>query len=175
MLMGRHDESRTLCASVLQTPIPRARNLCGFGALVAGDLGAAERLLDEDWREDPRARFGPFTFAASATHLAWIRDQAGRHEDALALLADSERTTRTLLDAGNEHWALAYNLAAIAVIRDDRDAALDWLDEAYVRGFRNYRLLELDPVLRSLAAEPRFDALARSMRRDFDALARELG
>ncbi len=173
-LMERHVQRANLCEQVLQAPIQRARNLCGFGALVAGDLETAESLLQEDWRQDPRARFGPFTFAPSATHLAWIKAKSNRKEEALALLAESERLTKNQLDRNNNHWALPYNLAAIAAVRNDTEASLYWLETAYDRGLRDYRLLELDPVFRSLDSEPRFAALLRMIKRDFAGLRREL-
>lgn len=170
--MGRHEQATALCARLLAVSLPRSRNLCAFGALVAGDSSTAERLYAEDWRQDPRARFGPFTFAPSATHLAWIRRQSGNEDEVTSLLAESERVTTDLLERGNEHWSILYNLAAIAALRGRTDAVFDRLDQAYAKGLRDYRLLEIDPIWRPLLEEPRFEALHASMKRDFDSLAR---
>ena len=51
-------------------------------------------------------------------------------------------------------------------MRVHTEPALEFLDNAYEKGFRDYRLLQLDPVLDALRAEPGFIALARSINRD---------
>ena len=61
----------------------------------SGRESEAREILEADWRSDPRARTGPFTFAASATHLAML------DENPEPLLAGSEAITLSKISDGN--------------------------------------------------------------------------
>ncbi len=150
LYLGEEANAQALCDEALYMKLPRSRNLCGFVALSTGNAAAARELLAEDWRDDPRARTGPFTFAASATHLALLV------EDPAGLLADSEAMTLSAIADGNDHWSLRYNLAAIAAIRGDTDTAFEWLDEASAEGFHDVLLLEIDPAMDPLRDSARY-------------------
>lgn len=169
-LMERHDDAESLCDLALSMHLPRARNLCGFSALVAGRENAAASLLREDWENDPRAQWGPFTFAASATHLALLEESSV----ATALLDASETVTQAAIEDGNDHWALRYNMAAIAAQRDDSELAREWFSKAYREGFRDYRLLHVDPALEPVRANPWFVEFNASLQRELIAVGAEL-
>jgi hypothetical protein len=49
-------------------------------------------------------------------------------------------------------------------VRGDRDDAFQWLDRALENGETQPSLMRSDPSLRSLQADPRFDALLRKMK-----------
>ena len=100
-LAGEHEEALMMCSEALAREVPRARNLCGFSALLAGEMGLAEYLLSEDWQQDPRAQWGPFAFAASATHLALLRQASGDWAAADGLLNQSEAVTLAARAAGS--------------------------------------------------------------------------
>jgi TolB-like protein/Flp pilus assembly protein TadD len=174
-LAGEHEEALMLCTEALAREVPRARNLCGFTALLAGENGLAEYLLSEDWQENPRAQWGPFTFAPSATHLALLRQAGGDWAAARELLDQSEAVTRAARAAGNDHWALSYNLAAVAALRGDAESATGWLDVAYRSGFRDHRLLNLDPALDVVRFTPAYLDLQRRIGNDIVHAARQLG
>ncbi len=173
-LMSRADEAEALCGESLALNLPRARNLCGFGALVAGRDVAAAALIESDWTQDPRARWGPFTFAPSATHLAVVRQRQGRHNEAAALLVESRAITQRELDRGNDHWALPYNLACVAALEGEPSAALSWLDESYRNGFRDHRLLAVDPALDGIRKQAEFGNFERRVRENLVAHAAAL-
>jgi hypothetical protein len=64
------------------------------------------------------------------------------------------------------------------VLRRDHPAAIEWLGRAYDAGYRFYGLLERDPILVRLDAEPKFREILEQMRRDAEAQrtrARERG
>ena len=155
--------------------MPRASKLCGFSALLAGEMGLAEYLLSEDWQEDPRAQWGPFAFAASATHLALLRQASGDWAAADELLNQSEAVTLAARAAGNDHWALSYNLAAVAALRGDAARAAEWLDTAYRNGFRDHRLLSLDPALDLVRFTPAYLDLQGRIGYDMAQAAQQLG
>ena len=173
-LMGRHDEAVELCDSVLTRDLPRAYNLCGFSALVAGDTAKAEQLLQADWERDPRAQWGPFTFAASATHLAVVARSAGRVEEARSRLDESAAVTQAAMAGGNDHWALRYNMAAIAAQRREDTLVYDWLKKAEDEGFRDYRLLEIDPAFEHLRQDLRHRTYVERLRADLSRIGRSV-
>jgi len=142
-LMGNFERAEALCRQALAMDLPRARNLCGFAALVAGRDSEAYLLLSEDWRQEQRAQWGPFTFAASGTHLALLADDEVQAEK---YLGESEQVTLSAIADGNDYWSLRYNMAAIASLRREGEIAFEWLDQAITEGFRDVRLLEIDPA-----------------------------
>ncbi len=171
LMLYLDDESRAaeLCEQALAMDLPRSRNLCGFVALVSGSESDARELLAADWQDDPRARTGPFTFAASATHLAMLEGEAE------PLLADSEAITLSVIADGNDHWSLRYNLAAVASLRGETDTAFEWLQEAYAEGFRDVRLLELDPAFGAVRTARQYGPFLARLNADLHAAATELG
>jgi TolB-like protein len=174
-LAGEHEEALMMCSEALAREVPRARNLCGFSALLAGETGLAVYLLSEDWQEDPKAQWGPFAFAPSATHLALLRQADGDWAAADELLNQSEAVTLAARAAGNDHWALSYNLAAVAALRGDAARAAEWLDTAYRNGFRDHRLLNLDPALDLVRFTPAYLDLQSRIGNDMAQAAQQLG
>lgn len=158
-----------LCGQALAMDLPRSQNLCGFVALASGRESDARELLTADWNDDPRARTGPFTFAASATHLAMLS------EDPQSLLADSETITLATIADGNDHWSLRYNLAAVAALRGEANTAFEWLDEAYNEGFRDARLLDIDPAFNAVRSVLQYGTFVSRLDADLDRMAEELG
>ena len=57
-------------------------------------------------------------------------------------------------------------LAAISAIEGHTTEALDWLDKGYRAGWKDARLLDLDPFFASVRREPAYLSLAASMRQD---------
>lgn len=81
-------------------------------------------------------------------------------------------------DGGDEAPRWRVELDAIAALRHDEAAALDWLSRAYDAGARDYGVFERDPAFAALRDHRRFLALLDAMRRDVGAqrqAAREKG
>ncbi len=172
LLTGEEGEALELCDQAIDLGLPRSKNLCGFVALVSGREADARRLLTEDWNDDPRIQTGPFTTSASATHLANLTtDPRNRGE----LLSASEQIVMSAIAAGNDHWALRYNLAAIAALRGERATSMEWLHEAFDEGFRDVMLLELDPAFMLLREIPDFEALVNKLETEVRTAALSLG
>ena len=86
-----------------------ALTACGQGAVLAGDLDAADRLLAEA-ETVARAAAGPFTLATVLNLRATVTQLAGDDTATLALLAES---TEQSVGAGIG-WTLVYSLPALA-------------------------------------------------------------
>jgi hypothetical protein len=109
---------------------------------------------------------------------AFVLARRGESAKAAAQVAEAERVARERIDTGTQTPALRIELAAAAVLRKDRGAALEWLERAHQGGYREYAQIERDPILAELRSEPRYRAVVEAMRRDVDAQrarARERG
>jgi TolB-like protein len=100
---------------------------------------------------------------------AYALHRRGDSAKAGAQVAEAERVARERVEAGNQSPGLRIELAAAAVLRNDRSAALDWLARAVDGGYREYAQIERDPILAGLRSEPRYRALLDRMRQDVDA------
>ena len=100
---------------------------------------------------------------------AYVLARRGESAKAAAQVAEAEKVARDRIAAGNQGPGLKIELAAAAVLRKDRQAALDWLGRAVEGGYREYAQIELDPILAELRSEPRYRQAIDRMRRDVDA------
>jgi tetratricopeptide (TPR) repeat protein len=100
---------------------------------------------------------------------AYALQKRGESDRAKTLTAEAERYARERIAAGDDSPVQRIELAAVAALRGDADAAMDWLDRAFDAGYRDYGFLERDPILRPLASHPRFVSVLDRMRRDVEA------
>lgn len=77
---------------------------------------------------------------------------AGRH-------AQSKRMLDELIAARSRSYISAFDIATICAAQDDRRGALDWLEIAFEERAQPICALGVDPALRHLHAEPRFQSL----------------
>ena len=139
---------------------------------LAGNAARARPLLEADLARQGSPRWwGPFTYLSSATALAAVlaydRDTRGADTSTTitVLLDEGEGHAREQLARGNDHWAVHYNLAAVASVRASlargvpsaATAAKAHLAEAYshltrarTAGFRDHLLLAADPAMAAL-------------------------
>ena len=103
---------------------------------------------------------------AETVRLRYAHALARRGESAKAsaLVAEAERVARERIDAGDQTPALGIELAAAAVLRKDRSAALDWLARAVEGGYPEYAQIERDPILAEIRSEPRYRELLDRMK-----------
>jgi TolB-like protein len=111
---------------------------------------------------------GPTARLRYASLLA-RRGEAGR---AAPLIAEAERIAREKIDGGNDDSMLRIEMAGAAALRQDADAALDWLARAYDAGYRDYGFIERDPLFAELGSNSRFRELLDRTRKDVDAQRR---
>jgi eukaryotic-like serine/threonine-protein kinase len=110
--------------------------------------------------------------------VAYFAARGGDAARAAELLAGAERIARQRLEAGDESALPPLEIAGVAAVRGERDAALEWLSRAFDAGHRDYHVLERNPIFAPVSADPRFTALVARMRADVaaqQARARERG
>lgn len=95
--------------------------------------------------------------------------QKGDRAQAAALLVEVERAARERIDRGDWTPALRIELASAAALRGDHAGAIEWLGRAYDAGYRDYGLLEPDPILAALNPDATFREILDRMRRDVEA------
>lgn len=58
----------------------------------------------------------------------------------------------------------AFQIAGVFAWRSDKEKALEWLERAYKQRYGGLSDIKIDPLLRSLHADPRYNALLRKMK-----------
>ena len=124
----------------------------------------------ERWVEPllERSAAGRGCFATShRLKYAYLLRKRGETAKAAALVAEADRVARALAEQQPDTTELRVELAAVAAMRQDTTAALDWLQRAHDGGYRDYAFLERNPILVQLMGQdPRFIAFIDRMRRD---------
>jgi TolB-like protein len=100
---------------------------------------------------------------------AYALHNRGESARSKVLAADAERYARERIAAGDETPDQRVELAAVAALRGDADAAVAWLERAFDAGYRNYGFLERDPIFRPLGRDARFVRVLDRIRRDVEA------
>jgi TolB-like protein/Flp pilus assembly protein TadD len=127
----------------------------GMLAMIRGDLGSARELLTAAISEEDNPAWGGdeimiLTLASLAVELSGDREEA---ED---LLADAERLIRRARLNGVDDPNIYYAEGVVLTMREEHDAALEKLQQAYERGFREHWVLEVDGRLDPLRDRPEF-------------------
>jgi len=139
-------------------PDPLKRNFnfqLGLIALVQEDYPAARELLTSAISaEDDPAWSGDEIMIVTMASLA--SDRIGQAEEAAALLDDAERKIRRARLNGVDDPGIYYSEAVVLVMRNEAGLALEKLQEAYQRGFRESWVLEVDGRLDALRDRPEF-------------------
>jgi tetratricopeptide (TPR) repeat protein len=84
-----------------------------------------------------------------------------------ALVAEADRVARMRIDRDRTP-ALRVELAAVAALRGDSAGAIEWLQRAHDAGFRDYGLLERDPILAKIQPASKLRELLDRMKKDVD-------
>ncbi|MGA2624946.1 MAG: protein kinase [Bacteroidota bacterium] len=80
-----------------------------------------------------------------------------------------EELSSDLLDTCRRDCTFSHHLAGIFALLGERNEALNWLENAYDRGFINYPLLsERDPLLANIRGEERFKKLMERVKYEWE-------
>jgi len=138
-------------------------SFAGLALLLLGANDEARPIVEGRARETPDVLVWPPFDRTWRTCYAFLLYDAGERDRAALLLEESLRSSLERLDEGSDRAGRALEMAAIQALRGSDEAALEWLERAYARGYRAHRFLELDPMFASLREAPRFQALLRRM------------
>ena len=137
----------------------------GMIRLAAGDIDSAAALIERAISDDSDPALNDaqimFTTISSALQAA-----VGNAELAEQRLSSAERAVRRARINGMDDANINYTESSIHALRGNAQAALEKLQIAYDRGFRQVWLLDLDARMDSLRQEPQFVALKEQIELD---------
>ena len=137
----------------------------GMISLVAGDRDEARILIEQSISDDlDQAWNGNQVFFVTMSSA--LQSDAGNAEIAEQRLASAERAVRRARINGVDDADIYYTESSIHALRGETVAALESLQTAYDRGFREAWMLELDVRLESLHQEPQFVAIKQQIESD---------
>ena len=145
----------------------------GMISLVGGDRQSAREFIElaiseeQDQAWDGEQVF--FTTLSSA-----LQRDAGNTELAEQRLENAERAVRRARINGLDSAGIYYTESSIHALKGESQAALDSLQTAYERGFRDMWMLDLDLRFESLHQEPQFIAIRQQIERDVEQARSEV-
>jgi predicted Zn-dependent protease len=129
--------------------------------LQAGGCELARGRFERAYRSAPLADGTVASVPVLLGHCLW---QTGERERAAALFEEFARHAEQEIATGNRHPALFYSLAAVHAVREERAEAVQRLSQAIAEGFRDTWMLDHDPLLEPLRADPAFQQVAAGLR-----------
>ncbi len=153
LYQGKYDDAmRELDrAASVEPNNPLLRSIRALVMFYRGEVEQAAALLREVLSANPNLH-GVRPFLASCL------SKQGQHEAARAELnEDVQRTAAVDPD-------IAYSVAAVHALEDDREAAFEWLRRSVALGNENRYLFEHDPNLAGLRSDPKWVELMGRMR-----------
>jgi TolB-like protein/Flp pilus assembly protein TadD len=181
MVLHRFEEAETLVRDLMSEygdslPDAMRRNFnfqLGMIAFAREDFPRAYSLFSEAiGDEDQRAYSGEEVWGFTMASL--VSEIVGKHEEAESRLADAERKVQRARVNGVDNPDIYYTEAVILAMRDQSERALEKLDQAYQRGFRELWTLDIDARLDSLREQPGFIALKNRISDDVNSALTEV-
>jgi len=137
----------------------------GMISLVAGDAEAARSHFESAMLDDSDQAWNGEQ-VMFATMLSALLSETGNAELAEQRLEKAERSVRRARINGVDDANIYYTESSIHALRGESGAALESLQTAYERGFREAWLLEIDMRLESLHSEPQFVEIKQKIEKD---------
>ncbi|MEP6571083.1 MAG: protein kinase [Gemmatimonadota bacterium] len=125
----------------------------------------AEALIAPLATKDPEAA-GQYFTASLRSLYALTLHRRGDDKLATELWRQSTDAAQRSVTRGDEGPGAPMELAAINAIEGHPVEAMDWLERGYRAGWRDARVLELDPFFASVKREPRYRAVLASITQD---------
>ena len=181
MVQKRFEEAEGLVRELMEKSgdnIPESlkRNFnfqLGLIAMISGDNARARDLLvSAISEEDGKAWSGDEIMVATMAALA--SENLGDMDYAAELLADAEQKIRRARLNGVDDAGIYYNEAILLAMRSKPDRAMEKLQEAYHRGFRELWVMDIDGRLASLRDRTEFVMLMDQMRDDVNRARAEI-
>ena len=181
MVSRRYEEAETLVRELMQQfgdalPASLERNFSfqlGMIALVRSDFPEARQLLMAAIDDSEQAAYnGDDVMMVTLASLA--TERVGEHEQATELLESAQRKIERGRLNGVDDPSIYYNEAVLLSLRNEHERALQKLQEAYDRGFREQWVMEIDGRLEPLRDQPGFIALMHRIEDDLNQARLEI-
>ena len=130
-----------------------------LSAVIAGRYDEARRLFEAHNRE----RAFEYQMIIIPAFVEW---ETGNRAAADSLFREGERRSREVMARSPAEHESYVDLARIASVRGQIDAAVAWMEEAYAHGRRETGLLRVDPPLANALRDPRFQRVLQRMDAD---------
>jgi Flp pilus assembly protein TadD len=175
MVAKRYEEAESLVRELVQQmgagiPASLERNFnfqLGLIALVRSDFPEARRLLTAAINDSDQAQYSSDDI--TAVMLASLASsKLGDDEEAQRQLAAAERRIQRGRLNGVDDSGIYYNEAVLLAMRSEPARALQKLQEAYERGFREQWVMDIDGRLEPLRGQPEFVSLMQRIRDDLE-------
>jgi tetratricopeptide (TPR) repeat protein len=137
----------------------------GMIRFVAGDLESAGRLVEQAVAEEAGQAWNESQIMVMTISSALL-SAVGNAELAEQRLTGAERAARRARINGVDDANINYTESSIFALRGNAQAALEKLQVAYARGFRQVWLMDLDPRLEAIQQEPKYLELKDRMEQD---------
>ncbi|MDH3788706.1 MAG: tetratricopeptide repeat protein [Xanthomonadales bacterium] len=181
MVARRYEEAETLVREWIaeagddlpETMKRRFDFQLGMIAIIRGDLPRARDLLISAINDDEVLAYsGDAVMVVTLAALA--SEQLGDTETAEEMLSDAERKIRRARLNGVDDPGIYYNEAILLTMQSQPERAMQKLNEAYQRGFREQWVMDIDGRLAPLRSHPEFLALMEQIRNEVDQARTEI-
>jgi TolB-like protein/Flp pilus assembly protein TadD len=142
-------------------------NAAGDVELFARDFTKARGYYEKSLALSPPEE-GP------TTQMAFILWTMKKRSEASKVFDQSIQLSLKGIQGGNEDEVFRYDQARIFAIRGDSTEALNWLQQAIDISRRNYRWIQLDPMLDSIKSSPRFQQMIERLKTQVDEMRRKV-
>lgn len=178
---GRHEEAKSLVQQWRQEAgddLPQflARNFhaqLGLLTLREGDISSAADYFQAAIDSEESGKYDNFKVLI-LTMAAFALDLQGETGQVERLMAEAERHIRRGRVNGVDNPDINYTEAVLLAMKDQVDAAVAKLRDAYDAGFRVTWLLEIDPRLDAMRGHPGFIAIREQIDHDVDSALQQV-
>jgi serine/threonine-protein kinase len=132
------------------------------------ELAVMARAPDAEALVKPLAEAGPdtrpqFLPESFGTLYGWTLAARGERARADSLWDAALARDRKSLADSNETFDGPAEIAAIGAARGELSSAMEWLEQAYARGFKDPQVLRRDPFFDGARTDPRYQRVAAAM------------
>ena len=146
MYMGHFDETNRHLDNAGEPDNPLVRTFRALALYYTGETDAAAESMQQVVNKHPNMHgIRPF--------MAMFLSAQGKHEEALRQLNDD------VIRNGEVDADIAYTIASVYALEEDREKAFAWLGRAIALGYENTPCFQSDPNWTSLRPDPRFGEL----------------
>jgi tetratricopeptide (TPR) repeat protein len=158
MYMGHFEEAFKQLDNAGEPENPLVKTFRSLALYYTGNTDAAAELMQQVVSKYPNMHgVRPF--------MAMFLSAQGKHEEALAQLSDG------VIRNAEVDPDIAYSVASVYALEDQRDEAFSWLERAIALGNENRPCFENDPNWAALRADSRFEELMRKVKAGHSAAA----